>query len=358
MHALEPILLALPRFVAALLFLALARWLFPRVTPYNVTHEIAEADNPAFAAVLVGFMGAAALALCGALFGANGDPVHDLMSVGIGGVATLILLPLSSWLCDRGLLRGYPVVLEITRDRNLGAGFVVGGASLATGLVIQGALTGHSDGLLLLVRDILVYWAAGQALLLLAGVVFQKLMPFDVHERIEHDDNAAVGLAFGGFLVGMGLLVRAALEGASSDVVVELGVIAAWGLMGLVVMSGAAVLLDRVLLPGVPVARELVEDRNVAVGAVVAASFVATAWLLAAALHPTPNAQPAGAEAIHALDVGAEPDLLDDGEHDDSEHDDSEHDDRESDDSHDTPAVGDDAAHPPLPATAAAEVTP
>ncbi len=306
MHALEPILLALPRFAAALLFLALARWLFARVTPYDVRHEVAEADNPAFAAVFGGFMAAVALALCGALYGADGDPVHDLLAVLVGGVATLVLLPVSLWLCDRVLLGSFSVRDEISRDQNLGAGFVVGGASVATGLVIEGVLTGESAGLGALVRDVVVYWAAGQALLVLGGWVFQRLMPFDVHARIEHDDNAAVGLAFGGFLVGLGVVVRAALEGASSDVLVELGVIATWGLMGLVVLSVSALLLDRVLLPKVPVARELVEDRNPAVGGVVAVSFVAVAWLLAAALHPHPPATAAALTPPAALDDAAD----------------------------------------------------
>ncbi|MCO4760854.1 MAG: DUF350 domain-containing protein [Myxococcales bacterium] len=297
MHALEPILFALPRFVAAFIFLMAARWIFPKVTPYDVTKEISEADNPAFSAVFSGYMLAAAFALCGALYGAEGDLVGDLISVSIGGAATLTLLPLSLWLIDRGLLRAYPVAREVSEDRNLGAGFVLGGAALATGLVIEGALTGHSDGITALIRDIVVYWAAGQLLLLVSGAVFQKLMPFDVHARIEQDDNAAVGLAFGGFLAGMGVVVRASLEGASSDVWVELGVIALWGLMGLVVLSVAAALLDRVLLPKVDIAYELVNDRNLAVGGVVASSFVAAAILLAAALHPSSHGTPAAPAA-------------------------------------------------------------
>ena len=44
---------------------------------------------------------------------------------------------------------------------------------------------------------------------------------YDVHEVIGHDDNAAGGLSFGGFLVAVGIIMRVALAGAGSNLIVE-----------------------------------------------------------------------------------------------------------------------------------------
>ena len=266
----------------------MAQALFRRLTSITFETRSPRRTTPPSPPVQ-GYLVGVGFALCGALFGASGVWQEDLIAVSVGGLASVVLMPVSMALCDRLILGRFSVHEEISRDHNVGVGYVVGGVAVATGLSIQGAMTGHSDSLALMARDILVYWACGQTLLIIGGQLFQWLTPFDVHERLEHDDNAAIGLAFAGFLVGQGLMVRAALHGASSALTEELLVIAVWGGLGLVVLSAVALLLSRLLLPGVAVADELVRDRNVGVGAVLAASFVLAAALTVAAGHPTPS---------------------------------------------------------------------
>ncbi|HAN31661.1 MAG TPA: hypothetical protein DCQ06_08705 [Myxococcales bacterium] len=285
MISVDLIAFAFVRLLLAAIFLLIARQLFSWLTPYRLRHEIAEVDNPAFAVLYGGYILAIVFALAGALFGPTGQWSDDLVGISTGAVAALLLTPLSMWLCDRVMLRSFVVQQEICRDQNVGVAYVVGGAAVATGLMLQGVLTGQSDGLWLMARDIVVYWACGQVLLLAAGWLFDLVTPFDLHERIEHDDNAAIGLAFGGFLVAEGLIVRAALQGAGSDLFNELAITAAIATMGLFVLLGLAGILSRVFLPSVAITDELVRDRNVGVGAVVAIAFVAAAILTNAAVH-------------------------------------------------------------------------
>ena len=276
---------ALPRFLLALALLVAGRALFEKLAGLDVQGEVNTKANPAAGTWLAGQMLGLGLALRGALFGGGEDALWDLLPLAIGGGLALVLLPAGSWIVDRLVLPRFDARVEVGRDRNLGTGAVLAASAIASGLVLEGALTGSSESVLLGVRDLLLYFVVAQVFLVAGGLVYSKIAPFDVHDAIEHKDSAAAGFALGGFLLGMGLVARGAVMGAGSDLLHELYVLAVDGALGLVVLAAAASLMARAMLRA-PLLVALSEKHNAAAGLVVGTAHAVTGLLLAGALRP------------------------------------------------------------------------
>ncbi len=65
------------------------------------------------------------------------------------------------------------------------------------------------DGLLASV----VYSLIGLAVFVAGLFVFRLIMPFDVHKEIEVDQNTALGIVMGSFIIGLAIIVAAAITG-------------------------------------------------------------------------------------------------------------------------------------------------
>ena len=271
------ILTSIPYFGVLLVFLFLGKWLFDKTTPYRIDEELTSKDNPAFGTLLALFFVGLAIALGGVVFGATMDPLPDLINFAVYGTLTLVMMRVSILINDKFILNKFSVHKEIVQDQNVGTAFVVGGGCIATGFMINGALSGESDSFWRGIFDLGVYFAVGQLLLILGGIVFQKITDYDVHQVIEHDDNAAAGLSFGGFLAAIGIIAKTALSGASSNLSAEVMTTAMLAGSGIILLILVRVIADKILLPSSPLSKEVAVDKNIAAGAVAAASFVSVA---------------------------------------------------------------------------------
>ena len=198
--------------VVAVALLVLARVVFGFTTRLKPETELIESENSAYGIYLAAFLSGTAIALAGSLFERQSEAlVPPLGAMLCEGVLLIVLLRLGCEINDRLVLTGFSLDTEISEDRNRGAAFCAGGSCLATGLILNGALTGYSDGLLHGLRDTSLLWAIGQVVLVTGAVAYRRLARFDIHQLIQFDDNAAAGLRFGSFLAGLGLVVRGAL---------------------------------------------------------------------------------------------------------------------------------------------------
>lgn len=196
----------------ALVLLAVARAVFGRTTRLDPATELIQHTNRAYGLYLAAFLAGTAIALAGTLFGRQTEPLGTaLLAMACEGLLLIVLMDLGCTINDRLVLTGFSLDTEISSDRNQGAAFCVGGSCLATGLVLNGALSGYSNSLLLGLRDTLILWAIGQLVLIIGAVLYRRLASFDIHQLIQYDNNAAAGLRFGSFLAGLGLVVRGAL---------------------------------------------------------------------------------------------------------------------------------------------------
>jgi uncharacterized membrane protein YjfL (UPF0719 family) len=62
-----------------------------------------------------------------------------------------------------------------------------------------------------LLLSTLLYAIIGMVVFGLAFALFSKLMPFSVRKEIEEDQNTALGIVIGAFLIGLSIIIAAAI---------------------------------------------------------------------------------------------------------------------------------------------------
>jgi putative membrane protein len=58
-----------------------------------------------------------------------------------------------------------------------------------------------------------VYALVGLVVFVVGLWVIRLVMPFDVHKEIEVDQNVALGIVMGSFIIGLALIISAAITG-------------------------------------------------------------------------------------------------------------------------------------------------
>jgi uncharacterized membrane protein YjfL (UPF0719 family) len=241
---------------------------------FKLNFELVEKDNPALALSIVGYYLGLVLAIGGVLIGPRVGLVEDLMDLLIYGVLSIILLNVSWYICDKLILYKFKVSDELIRDQNQGTGAVSAGMSIAAGFVIFGAVQGQGGS----IWTVIAFWAMGQVILILAGLVYNLITPFSIHDEIEKD-NVAAGVGFAGALVGIGAIIGLAaasdFESWSTNVLDFLG----YAVLGLILLPLIRLLTDKVLLPTVNLTAEIAEQEKPNVGAayIEAFSYIAAA---------------------------------------------------------------------------------
>lgn len=244
---------------------------------YKLNFELVEKDNAALALSVVGYYFGLVLAIGGTIAGPSTGLVEDLYDLVIYGILSIILLNISWFLCDKLILYKFRVSEELIRDHNRGTGAVSAGISVASGFIIYGAVSGEGGS----IWTVLVFWALGQALLILAGLVYELITPYNIHEEIEKD-NAAAGVSFAGALVSIGVIIGLAGEGDFTAWSIDLPVYIGFAVLGLILLPIIRLLTDKVLLPTVKLSDEISaqEKPNDGAAYVEAFSYIAAAFII------------------------------------------------------------------------------
>ena len=263
-----------------IIVLAIAGLLKDLLTPYSITDELTGKDNPALGLSLTGYYIAVLVIFSGALY----DPkpnmaAHMLLSeqflmqclivmgYSLGGI---LLLNFSRLVVDRLVLTKFSTVKEIIQDRNVGTGAVEFGSYVASALVIAGSISGSvkvaAGGEVppwwLGVASALAFFGLGQLVFVIYGRFYQLIAGYDVFGEIEQD-NVAAGVAFGGNLIAIGVILFKAVSGdfhGWTAHLVKFGVLA---VVGFVVLYLLRILVDGFLLPKATITHEIVNDRNI-----------------------------------------------------------------------------------------------
>lgn len=273
----------LPALGATIVVLIAARYFFPLCTPFRVSDDLLDAENPATGVVFGAYLLSAAFAIVGTHFGLG--RTGTLLAAGeilVEGAVAVGLLGLGIVINDRLILYRFCIVKEIREDRNLGVAFCVAGSCIAGGLIMNGALTGFSKNFAYGLRDIVAFWLLGQAVLVCGAFLYHRFERYDVHELIEYDDNVAVGIGFGAFLVSLGLVVRGSLVGAGLESLgLELPRTLVLALVGIAGVIGLNVIATLLIAWNVRYEDDVEMHGNVAVSTVTACASVAAAVLIA-----------------------------------------------------------------------------
>ena len=136
--------------------------------------------------------------------------------------------------------------------------------------------------------------------LLLGRVIFARLASYDVDDQLTERDNPAIGTALFGFLAGIVAVLTALLstdpvEGQTAEGMKwDLAELAAYGIVAIFLLKIAGWINDRFILHNFENNKELVEDRNVGVGAVLGGTYLASGLVLAGAFTGRVDAEVMG----------------------------------------------------------------
>lgn len=246
-------------------------------TSYSVREELVEKDNVALGVAMAGYYFGLIMAIGGTLSGPSQGLENDLIDIGIYGLLAIILLNLSRLVNDGVILHGFKIRDELIDDQNAGTGAVIAASYIATGLVIFGAVSGEIGGIVTTV----IFWALGQVALVLAGLVYELITPYSIHDEIEKD-NVAAGVAFAGALVGIGVIVFHASAGNFISWTVNLQDFAIEVVAGLILLPIVRFISDVILLPGQKLTDEIAnqEHPNLGAGFIEATSYVGASFLI------------------------------------------------------------------------------
>lgn len=270
-------LAALDNFITAIIYLVVSFALFllgKKVYQLfnrgiDLDHELVEKDNLAFSFANVGYYIGLLIAISSVYAGDGvGHIVDNLIDIAVYGVLSIILLNISMIITDKVILRKFSIKKEIIEDQNVGTGVIEGATCIANGLIIHGVLTENQDNFL----AIIALWLIAQIALVLVGVIYNAITPYDIHEHIEKD-NVAVGVGFAGAIVAIGNLVRfgAQME-ADSWIMVGENLVLETGI-GLLMLPLARIMTDKILLPKRNLTDEIVNQEKPNVGAAVIEAF-------------------------------------------------------------------------------------
>lgn len=229
---------------------------------YKLKEELVEKDNAAIALTVTGHYLGLVLAIGGSVVGPDGGLFNNLLDLFIYGSLGIILLNISWFICDKIILSRFKVSDELIRDRNQGTGAVIAGMNIASGFIIFGSIQGQGGSII----TALVYWALGQIVLIIGGLVFNWITPYDIHVEIEKD-NVAVGVGFGGALIAIGAIIGLSAKHDFISWQESLSEFLFYAVIGLILLPVVRFLTDKILIPGVKLTDEIANQQEPNIGA-------------------------------------------------------------------------------------------
>jgi len=126
----------------------------------------------------------------------------------------------------------------------------------------------------------LVFLAVIALLLYLGKLLHDLLTPFNIDKELTTNDNKAIAVSYAGYIVAQAIIIHGVVSGEETTFVNDLLMTGFWSLLGMILLNIAGLLNDKIILGTFHNSKELVEDRNIGVGAVQAGSFIGAAFVL------------------------------------------------------------------------------
>ncbi len=227
------------------------------LTPYKLDEELTAKDNVALAVSVAGYFGAVSAIFIGAYLGPSRGIYQDILSVGGYSLMGIALLNLSHVINDKLILYRFSNVKEIIEDRNAGTGAVQFGSYMASGMIIAGAVHGQGGG----PHTALAFYFLGQIALIVFTWLYDRMTPFNIHDEIEKD-NVAAGVAFGGAMIAIGIILMKGASGSFVSWSYNLYVFAADSLLIFILLPAIRYFFDKIIIPGSPLNHEIQTDQN------------------------------------------------------------------------------------------------
>ncbi len=253
----------------------LARDVLLKMRGYDVNEMVVRKRSVGAATSQAGYLVGVLMGFLGAI-SARGE--HSTFwgiafGVALAGFVAIALQLVADMVSDKLIFRGLGSrkgADQSVEDVNVTLAVGKAAVSIATGMVLRGALSDPEGGLL----PRIVWFGAAQAVMVLAVLLYCRLTPYDDLAEIKRN-NLAAGFPIAGILLAVGLVLEAAVLGKGTGSVAQaaLGVGKFLG-VSLVLVYVFRLITDFIMLPKVKLAKAIVEDKNVGAGIQEGVSFV------------------------------------------------------------------------------------
>ena len=277
----NPIFTSLVYLIVSCTMLIFSKWLFMRFAKYNMYEEIKKGNVTGIIPYLGFLLGVCAIQI-GAFVGPSNTLFrYEILSYIMYSLMGSFLMIFSGYVVEKAILHKFSNVDEIVRDRNIGTAAVHFGMYLASGLIISACVTGETivaHGRCYGVISTLIYYVMGMIFLILFAKLYDMLTPYSLLGEIEAD-NVAVGVAFGGNLIAIGLILMRATIGDIGTW--QQGLILYFIDLSAIILLLPSVrfLLDRLIVKEINITKEI-KHNNVAAGLGEAVVLIAFALLI------------------------------------------------------------------------------
>ena len=277
----NPIFTSLVYLIVSCSMLIFSKWLFMRFAKYNMYEEIKKGNVTGIIPYLGFLLGVCAIQI-GAFVGPSNTLFrYEILSYIMYSLMGSFLIIFSGYVVEKAILHKCSNVDEIVRDRNIGTAAVHFGMYLASGLIISACVTGETivaHGRCYGVISTLIYYVMGMIFLILFAKLYDMLTPYSLLGEIEAD-NVAVGVAFGGNLIAIGLILMRATIGDIGTW--QQGLILYFIDLSAIILLLPSVrfLLDRLIVKEINITKEI-KHNNVAAGLGEAVVLIAFALLI------------------------------------------------------------------------------
>lgn len=272
-HGYNPTML-LCLFIIIALFTSL-RLFSGAISHVDPSYELTQKDNAAFGISLAGVVFGVTLVLSGVIPNSWTMSLTEVgIAVAVYGIAGIGLMVLTRLIFDRIALPRISIREEIVKG-NTAAAIVDAGNVIAAALVIRALMVWTPTTSLESVVDLLKLYAVSQIVLTVVAMLHVRLFTMHgVDDRTLQDEihggNTALALRLSGRRIGIAFAITA----ASNIMVYELysvnRLLGEWVLVSLLFILGLTLLswlATRIILFGMKVNDEVINQRNIAIGA-------------------------------------------------------------------------------------------
>ena len=139
----------------------------------------------------------------------------------------------------------------------------------------------------------MLYFLLSLIVLLVAKQTYSLLAPYHLGDQLTKVDNKAIALTFGGYLFATGLILVSVLhtepldssaEHALVDWAYDAGLTLGWCFLGIALLHLGRLINDKLIFRRFSNNKELVEDRNLGLGAAECGSYIGTGLVIKGAL--------------------------------------------------------------------------
>ncbi len=257
------------------------------ISHISARRELLEKDNPAFGISLAGAALGITIMVSGLIYGHYGQArIESISMVAVLGAVGILLMALTRLIFDKITMREISLRDEIVKG-NIAVAIADAGNVLAAAIIIRAVMIWSSvfsvESFLTLFSGYAISQILLTVLTLLSMAAFARLNKG--HRVQDHlsQGNIALALRFSGQKIGMAFAIAAAAHVVVYEVYDLATIAVAWVCVSLVAVAVWAVLAqiaERLILFRINGKKEVLEQRNIALGIFHAAIFIAIGMMI------------------------------------------------------------------------------